>query len=157
MTVDGLLSAVCEYFNGREAFASCPFIKAPVNAAAPVGNYVAVRAESVEQDGSMMEPAPGDGAAFAFQQVATVAMTEVEGDGENLRKARNLIQTREFRDAMAENFAVWELSQIIAVDTFDGELYVRQWRFTFTANFADEISTDVPAIGNVEPINLQGE
>lgn len=157
MTVDGLLSAVCEYFNGLDCFASCPFVKSPVNAAAPVGNYVAVRAESVEQDGSMMEPVPGDGAVFAFQQVATVAMTEVEGDGENLRKVRNLVQTREFRDAMAENFAVWELSRIIAVDTFDGEMYVRQWRFTFTANFADEIATDVPAIGSVEPINLQGE
>jgi len=157
MTVDGLLSAVCSYFNGIDEFAACPFVKAPANSAAPVGTYIAVRLEGVEQSGSMMEPPPGDGATFAFQQVATVAMTEVEGDGENLRKVRNLMQTREFRDATAETLAVWELAQIVAVDTFDGEFCVRQWRFTFTANFADEISTDVPAIGSVEPINLKGE
>lgn len=125
MTVDGLLSAVCSYFNGIDEFAACPFVKAPANSAAPVGTYIAVRLEGVEQSGSMMEPPPGDGATFAFQQVATVAMTEVEGDGENLRKVRNLMQTREFRDATAETLAVWELAQIVAVDTFDGEFCVR--------------------------------
>lgn len=156
MRTDTLLSAVCSFFNGLDAFAGCPFVKSPANAAAPVGTYVAVRVEGVEQSGSMMEPPPGEGATFAFQQVATVAMTEVEGDGENLRNARNIMQTREFRDAMAENFAVWELSQIIAVDTFDGEFVVRQWRFSFTANFADTFTADVPNIGSVEPITLKG-
>ena len=118
-----------------------------------------VRIEQVEQHGSEMQPPPGNNAVFAFQQVATVAFTEVEGDGEALRMVRNLIQRKDFRDTAGfeAGFSVWDFTSIIPVDTFDGEFYVRQWRFTMRVNFADEITEDVPNIESVEPLTLTGE
>lgn len=157
MRTDGIKGAVCSFFNGLEKFSGCPFVKSPANSAAPAGTYIAVRVEGVEQSGSMTGPPPGEGATFAFQQVATVSLVEVEGDGDFLRMARDAIQTRAFRDAAAKaGFTVWDWTSIVPVDTFDGEFVVRQWRFTFTANFADTFTADVPKIASVEPITLKG-
>jgi hypothetical protein len=156
--VERIKGSIVEYFNDH-ALLDCPFIKAPSNLPAPVGTYVAVRVEQVEQSGSEMQPPPGVNAKFAFQQVATVAFIEVEGDGEALRMVRNLVQRKEFRDtAGAEaGFTVWDFSSIMPVDTFDGEYLVRQWRFTMRVNFADEFTEDVPKIESVEPLTITGE
>lgn len=149
---------ICRYFNEHQLL-DCPFIQSPTSAPAPVGKYVAVRVEDVEQHGSEMQPPPGEGTTFAFQQVATVSFTEVEGDGEALRMVRNLVQRKEFRDTAGKEgeFTVWDFTGIIPVDTFDGEFHVRQWRFTMQVNFADEFVQDVPKIESVEPITLTGE
>lgn len=155
--IDDIKGAICTYFNNHRLM-DCPFIKSPTNAPAPVGKYVAVRMEDVEQHGSEMQPPPGENAVFAFQQVGTVSFTEVEGDGETLRMVRNLVQRKDFvSDAAANGFTVWNFSSIMPVDTFDGEFYVRQWRFTMQVNFADEIVEDVPRIESVGPLTLTGE
>lgn len=156
--VERIKGSIVEYFN-LHPLMDCPFQKAPSNIPAPVGKYVAVRVEGVEQHGSEMQPHPGEGATFAFQQVATIAFIEVEGDGETLRMVRNLIQRKDFRDKAGSEagFSVWDFTSIIPVDTFDGEFYVRQWRFTMRVNFADEITEDVPNIESVEPLTLTGE
>ena len=147
---------ICRYFNEHELL-DCQFIQSPTNDPAPVGKYVAVRVEDVEQHGSEMQPPPGDNVKFAFQQVATVAFTEVEGDGEALRMVRNLVQRKDFRDKACREaeFTVWDFTSIIPVDTFDGEFVVRQWRFTMRVNFADEIIEDVPRIETVDPVELE--
>lgn len=147
---------ICRYFNEHELL-DCPFIQSPTNDPAPVGKYVAVRVEDVEQHGSEMQPPPGENAKFAFQQVATVAFTEVEGDGEALRMVRNLVQRKDFRDNAGREaeFTVWDFTSIMPVDTFDGEFVVRQWRFTMRVNFADEIIEDVPRIETVDPVELE--
>lgn len=156
--VERIKGSICSYFN-ENPLLDCPFIKAPSNRPAPVGTYVAVRIEQVEQHGSEMQPAPGENAKFAFQQVATVTFVEVEGDGEALRMVRNLIQRKGFRDtAGAEaGFTVWDFTSILPVDTYDGEFLVRQWRFSMRVNFADEFTEDVPNIESVEPLTLTGE
>lgn len=156
--VERIKGSIVEYFNDH-ALLDCPFIKAPSNLPAPIGKYVAVRIENVEQHGSEMQPPPGAGVKFAFQQVATVAFIEVEGDGESLRMVRNLVQRKDFRDkAGAEaGFSVWDFGSITPVDTFDGEFIVRQWRFTMRVNFADEFTEDVPKIESVEPLTITGE
>lgn len=147
---------ICRYFNEHELL-DCQFIQSPTNDPAPVGKYVAVRVEDVEQHGSEMHPPPGENAKFAFQQVATVAFTEVEGDGEALRMVRNLVQRKDFRDKAGKEaeFTVWDFTSIMPVDTFDGEFVVRQWRFTMRVNFADEILEDVPRIETVDPVELE--
>lgn len=147
---------ICRYFNEHELL-DCQFIQSPTNDPAPVGKYVAVRVEDVEQHGSEMQPPPGENAKFAFQQVATVAFTEVEGDGDALRMVRNLVQRKDFRDKAGKEaeFNVWDFTSIIPVDTFDGEFVVRQWRFTMRVNFADEIIEDVPRIETVDPVELE--
>ena len=147
---------ICRYFNEHELL-DCQFIQSPTNDPAPVGKYVSVRVEDVEQHGSEMQPPPGENAKFAFQQVATVAFTEVEGDGEALRMVRNLVQRKDFRDKAGKEaeFTVWDFTSIIPVDTFDGEFVVRQWRFTMRVNFADEIIEDVPRIETVDPVELE--
>lgn len=149
---------ICKYFNENELL-DCPFIQSPSNDPAPVGKYVAVKIEDVGQHGSEMQPPPGTGEKFVFQQVATVSFTEVEGDGETLRMVRNLIQRNGFRDSAGAEagFAVWDFTSILPVDTFDGEFIVRQWRFTMRVNFADEITEDVQKIESVEPITITGE
>lgn len=156
--VERIKGSIVEYFN-EHPLLDCEFMKAPSNRPAPIGTYVAVRIEQVEQHGSEMQPPPGANAKFAFQQVATVSFTEVEGDGEALRMVRNLIQRKDFRDkACAEaGFSVWDFTSILPIDTFDGEFVVRQWRFTMRVNFADEIIEDVPRIESVEPLTLTGE
>lgn len=155
---EDIKGAICRYFN-EHPLMDCPFIQSPTNAPAPVGKYVAVRVEQVEQHGSEMQPPPGDSRTFAFQQVATVAFTEVEGDGEALRMVRNLVQRKDFRDNAGTEggFTVWDFTGIMPVDTFDGEFVVRQWRFTMRVNFADEIIEDVPRIESVGPLTLTGE
>lgn len=155
--VERIKGSIVEYFNSH-ALLDCPFFKVPSSLPAPVGTYVAVRIEDIDQHGSEMQPPPGSNVKFAFQQVATVSFTEVEGDGEALRMVRNLVQRKHFRDtAGAEaGFSVWDLGSIIPVDTFDGEYIVRQWRFTMRVNFADEITEDVPKIESVEPLTLTG-
>lgn len=157
-TTERIKGSIVEYFN-THSLMDCPFIKVPSNLPAPVGKYVAVRVEQVEQHGSEMQPPPGVGAKFAFQQVATVSFTEVEGDGETLRMVRNLIQRKGFSDSAGEEagFAVWDFTSILPVDTFDGEFIVRQWRFTMRVNFVDEITEDVPKIESVEPLTITGE
>lgn len=147
---------ICRYFNEHELL-DCPFIQSPTNDPAPVGKYVAVRVEDVEQHGSEMQPPPGENRTFSFQQVATVAFTEVEGDGEALRMVRNLVQRKDFRDKAGKEaeFTVWDFTGIMPVDTFDGEFVVRQWRFTMRVNFADEIIEDVPRIETVDPVELE--
>lgn len=147
---------ICRYFNEHELM-DCQFIQSPTNDPAPVGKYVAVRVEDVEQHGSVMQPPPGYNAKFAFQQVATVSFTEVEGDGEALRMVRNLVQRKDFRDKAGKEaeFTVWDFTSIIPVDTFDGEFVVRQWRFTMRVNFADEIIEDVPRIETVDPVVIE--
>ena len=156
--VELIKGSIVEYFN-EHTLLDCPFVKAPSTLPAPVGTYVAVRVEQVEQYGSEMQPPPGSNVKFAFQQVATISFTEVEGDGEALRMVRNLIQRKDFRDtAGAEaGFSVWDFTSILPIDTFDGEFIVRQWRFTMRVNFADEIIDDVPNIESVEPLTLTGE
>lgn len=146
---------ICRYFNEHELL-DCQFIQSPTNDPAPVGKYVAVRVEDVAQHGSEMQPPPGQNAKFAFQQVATVSFTEVEGDGEALRMVRNLVQRKDFRDKAGKQaeFTVWDFTSIMPVDTFDGEFVVRQWRFTMRVNFADEIIEDVPRIETVYPVGL---
>lgn len=153
---EAIKAEICRYFNEHELM-DCQFIQSPTNDPAPVGKYVAVRVEDVEQHGSEMQPPPGEIAKFAYQQVATVAFIEVEGDGEALRMVRNLVQRKDFRDkaGKAAEFNVWDLTSIIPVDTFDGEYVVRQWRFTMRVNFADEIIEDVPRIETVDPVELE--
>lgn len=156
--VERIKGSIVEYFNDH-ALLDCPFVTAPSNLPAPVGTYVAVRIEQVEQHGSEMQPAPGENAKSAFQQVATVTFVEVEGNGEALRMVRNLVQRKDFRDkaGVEAGFTVWDFTSILPVDTYDGEFIVRQWRFSMRVNFADEFTEDVPNIESVEPLTLTGE
>lgn len=151
MKVDQIKGAICRFFNNREGFENCPFIKAPSNKPAPAGNYIAVGLEAVQQEGRKFAPGPGAG-AFSFSNVATLYLFEVEGDGDKLRRARNVMQTPDFTEMAEEaGFSVWEPSAIVKVDTFDGVDYVRQWRMTLTVNFIDaDETTNFETIESVE-------
>lgn len=157
MTVDGLKGAICEWFNG-EGSLGVQFVKSPVNAAAPVGNYVAVAVSGVEQYGSMMEPPPGDSAVRRWEQVATVRFTEVEGDGDVLRQVRNALQRPDFVSyCRGLDFTVWGLSGIMENPTWDGEFVVRQHIFTARFNFEDAETFESPKVESVDPLTLNGE
>lgn len=150
MTVEEIKGAICKFFNHRAEFTGVPFIKSPNNSPAPVGCYVAVGCEAVQQDGRVMEPGPGAGFRI-WEQVATIYLVEVEGDGEAIRRARNFFSRPDFIEAAAKaGFTVWEPGSIASVDTFDGEFLVRQWRMTVTVNFEDVEETETPTIRTVE-------
>ncbi len=157
MTLQGIRDAICEYFNGREEFAGCPFIQVPTNLPAPVGNYMAVGVDGVEQQGYRLTPPPGEGGEYGFFEVATLYFTEVEGDGDRLRHALQHLQTPEFiRAAKDAGFTVWEPSSIIRLDSFDGDFYIRQWRATFRVNFGEMREAALPKIENVD-FTMKGE
>lgn len=151
MTLQGIRDCICAYFNTREEFAGCPFIQVPTNLPAPVGNYMAVGVEGVEQQGNRMTPPPGDDGEYGFFEIATLYFTEVEGDGDNLRHALQVLQTPDFIQA-AKNagFTVWEPSAVIRLDSYDGDFYIRQWRATFRANFGETRKAALPKIESVD-------
>lgn len=149
MTIDAIKGAICRFFNGRTEFQGVPFIKSPTNTPAPVGCYIATGCDAVQQDGRTMEPAPGAGLRIT-ENVASLYFVEVEGDGDNLRKVRNFLQHPDFiAAAAAADFTVWEIGDIMRVDTFDGEFLVRQWRLTCTVNFEDTEEVFTPVIASV--------
>lgn len=154
MSIDEIKGALCKYFNECERF-SVPFIKSPTNSPAPVGCYIAVGVDSVEQYGRKLSPPPGKG-EFRFSQVATVHLVEVEGDGDFLRRARNELELPQFTEfARARGFTIWQPTAIYSIDTYDGKFFVRQWRFTCQVNFTDEIAVEKPRIESVKPLTIQ--
>lgn len=162
MKVNDILSAICSYFNGENLLGSVKLLKAMQNAPSYVRNYIAVKVESVEQDGDnpLQTPTNQEERDLNFLQVASISFIEVEGDGDALRTLRNLLQTKEFREyADGKGFSVWDWESIISVETFDGEFIVKQWRFTARFNFVDEnIKTTTAKILSVSEIELnEGE
>lgn len=156
MSVEGIKESVCRYFNGLDG-QTTRFIKSPTNAPAPVGKYVSVGVDDVSQYGSRMTPGPGTD-SFRFSQVATLHFVEVEGDGETLRGVRNEVQLPRFAEYARQNgFTVWEWTDIEKIDTYDGEFYVRQWRFTCTVNFTDETVAELPRIETVDPLEIESK
>lgn len=154
MSIDEIKGALCKYFNDCERF-SVQFIKSPTNSPAPVGCYVAVGIDSVEQYGHKLSPPPGKG-KFLFSQVAMVHFVEVEGDGDILRKTRNELELPQFTEfARERGFTIWQPTAINAIDTYDGKFFIRQWRFSFQVNFTDEIAVERPRIETVKPLILQ--
>lgn len=149
MKVSEIRAAICSHFNSLPAFAECPFVQSRQDAPAPKGTYIAVGIESTELDGSMM--VPNGGGDYGFLSVATVSMTEVEGDGDFLRAAMNRIERPEFRSAAwVAGFAVWDRTSVTAIDTFDGEFVVRQWRATFRVHFNEAEAADIETIATAE-------
>lgn len=155
MTILELKKAVAEYLNGKEL--GVPFIVAPLVDAAPVGCYVAVNCLSVRQSGSVMKPAPNIDKDHAYiQQVANMALYEVEGDGDMVRKVRNLLQLPDFIGFLESRGAtVWNVGDIVPVDTYDGDFLIRQWVMTFELNFEDVERHETQTILSVEPIEFE--
>lgn len=157
MTLREIRGCICGHFNGIPEFSECPFVQVPTNDPAPVGNYIAVGIESVEQQGNMTTPPPGETGTYGFFEVATLYFTEVEGDGDNLRRALQHLQSPGFvRAARDAGFAVWEPSAIVRLDSYDGEFYIRQWRASFRVNFGEALEAALPKIENVD-FTLKGE
>jgi hypothetical protein len=162
MKVNDILSAICSYFNGKNLLGDAKLLKAMQNAPSDVRNYIAVKVESVEQDGDnpLQTPTKQEERDLNFLQVASISFIEIEGDGDALRSLRNHLQTKEFREyADGKGFSVWDWESIISVETFDGEFIVKQWRFTARFNFVDEnIKTTTAKILGVSEIELnEGE
>lgn len=162
MKVNDILSAICSYFNGKNLLGDVKLLKAMQNAPSDVRNYIAVKVESVDQDGGnpLQTPTQQEEIDLNYLQVASISFIEVEGDGDALRSLRNHLQTKEFREyADGKGFSIWDWESIISVETFDGEFIVKQWRFTARFNFVDEnIKTTTAKILSVSEIELnEGE
>lgn len=154
MNVEDIKGAICRYFNTSERF-PVQFLKSPTNNPAPVGCYVAVGIDSVEQYGRKLTPSPGID-AYRFSQVANIHLVEVEGDGNLLRSVRNELELPQFTQFARENgFTVWQPTDVTAIDTYDGKFYVRQWRFSFQANFTDEVAVELQRIETVSPLTFE--
>lgn len=157
MTLQGIRDCICGYFNSQAEFEGCPFIQVPTNQPAPVGNYMAVGVEGVEQQGNRMTPPPGENGEYGFFDVATLYFTEVEGDGDNLRHALQHLQCPEFiAAAKTAGFTVWDPSAIIRLDSYDGDFFIRQWRASFRVNFGESRKAALPKIDTVD-FTLTGE
>ena len=146
MTRSDILSVFCRFLNRNGVKA----IQGPSDNPAPKGTHVAVTMGGVRQIGEILVPGPANGKEKSkeFMQVATVQLYEVEGDGEALRKVRNLLQTDEFdefvMDAFSETadggFAVWDISDITDNSSQDGAFWIEQRAMTVDVQFYDRIA-----------------
>lgn len=155
MTIQQLKSLICTFLNQKGL--GVPFIVAPFTSAAPVGTYIAVNCLSVKQDGSIMQMSPNISNGNALvQNVANLALYEVEGDGDILRRVRNLLQLPEFIDFLAKNdVTIWGVGEIIPLDTYDGDFHIRQWVFDFYTNFEDKEILNKETILSVDDVDLK--
>lgn len=146
MTRSDILSVFCRFLNGNGVKA----IQGPSDNPAPKGRHVAVTMGGVRQIGEKLVPGPANGKEKAkeFMQVATVQLYEVEGDGEALRKVRNLLQTNDFdafvRKSFPEaedgGFAVWDISDITDNSSQDGAFWIEQRTMSVDVQFYDRIA-----------------
>lgn len=155
MTIDGIKAAICTWLNTNNLG---PAIATPTSNPAPEGKYIAVRDLGVDQFGEPLRAKPGNVANAndaKFLMVVDIVMTEVEGDGDTLRKIRNKMQLKEFRTwAESQGFTIWDIGSIMNNDTADGEFWIKQKSFTFGVNFVDdEKSSSVRALGAGVKIN----
>lgn len=158
MTRQDILSIFCRFINGNGIKA----IQGPSDNPAPKGKYISIVLGGVRQIGEKLVPGPANGKEKSkeFMQVATIQLYEVEGDGEALRKIRNLLQTDEFdefvMDAFRETsdggFSVWDISDITDNSSQDGAFWIEQRTMTVDVQFYDRIAhtdEDAPRMASV--------
>lgn len=155
MTRQDILSAICRFINGNGIKA----IQGPSDNPAPKGSYVSITMGGVRQVGETLVPGPANGKKKSkeFMQVATVQLYEVEGDGEALRKIRNLLQTDEFDEFVMDafggtsdgEFAVWDISDITDNSSQDGAFWIEQRTMTVDVQFYDRIAHAAPRMNSV--------
>jgi hypothetical protein len=110
----------------------------------------------VSQYGAMTNPGPDDSGTKKriVQNVISITLNEVEGDGDALRAIKNSLQSKEFRDyAKSElqgedlNFdtgvSIWEIGDIVDISAKDGDFNIKQFTMKFDVNFNDIISSPV--------------
>ena len=146
MTAHDIQNAVCAWISSMGFTA----IMSPTSKPAPAGNYFSVSVTGMRQDGSRTNPGPakeGESKHDVVQNVATVSIHEVEGDGENLRAVRNGIDSDAFDEFVSNRFAsddsedrafsVWDTGAIQDLSSKDGDFWIRQSVFTFDVHFND--------------------
>lgn len=121
----------------------------PTNDPAPHGTYIAVRSGLVQQHGRGLEMAPTQGTKKILY-VVTLHITEVEGDGEALRKVRNAIQGEEFKEwSIREGLALWDVTDITEAPFQDGDFWINQKYFECRVNFQDDAGDEKIAAKSV--------
>lgn len=146
MTVDDIAKSICKWItlDGEKA------VRMPSNAAAEKGRYFAVDVIHVSQYGSLTQPppkAPNEDCYRVAQYVATIAIHEVAGSGDKLRKFRNDFLADEFcdfvrsrfdnEDGLDRAFSVWDVNDIEDETINDGDFYIQQHVLSFRVQFND--------------------
>lgn len=121
---------------------------------APAGTYYSVGIQSVDHAGTLHETAtrdPLNPRQRVYQNVANVAIWEVEGKGEGIRAIRNRIDTESFRDtARAQGVAIWTIGSIIDLSNNDDGFWIRQKRMEIVCAFNDYVNGEAVPIESVE-------
>lgn len=146
-----IASALCAYIETLNLGVT-PIIT-PNNDPTPSGKYIAVRIDGIEQVGGYEKPKPtqfkneGD---TRFEMTCTIVFTEVDGDGTALATIREWMQLDDFKAIEdANDFAVWDISDVMNNDLQDGDEWIYSKMFTASINYTDVIKHSAQKIAEV--------
>lgn len=162
MSIQELLSVICQWINSLGYKA----IQAPSDNPAPAGKYISVGVGTVLQHGEMLIPSPIKETSTVSKKnksvmhVAQIQLYEVEGDGEALRRIKDLLQLDEFDEfvkshtqstpAQDNGFSVWNIGEIIDNSGLDGAYWVNQKILGFDVQFYDYLQHNTQKIKSVK-------
>ena len=149
-------------------------IVAPTNNAAPKGKYFSVSNSIVSDYGSKMfnrEVADGKDTIYEsiHQNIMGIVIHEIDGDGEDLRQIKHLLQTNEFNDHVKNwfsdeeephknnAFTILDFQSISDLTTLDGDFFVQQYVFEFNIIFNDYVAQEVNGITEGIELDLNDE
>lgn len=146
-----IASALCSYIEGLNLGVT-PIIT-PNNDPTPSGKYIAVRIDGIEQVCGYEKPKPtlnkneGD---TRFEMTCTIVFTEVDGDGTALATIREWLQVDDFKAIEeANDFAVWDISDVMNNDFQDGDEWIYSKMFTASINYTDIIKHSAQNVSEV--------
>jgi len=149
-------------------------IVAPTNNAAPEGKYFSVSNSIVSDYGSKMfnrEVEQGKDTIYEsiHQNIMGIVIHEIDGDGEDLRQIKHLLQTSEFEDHVRnwfydeekphENnaFTTLDFQSITDLTTKDGDFFVQQYVFEFNIMFNDYVAQEFNGVTEGIELDLNEE
>lgn len=144
-------------------------IVSPTNNPAPKGKYFSVSHTSVSDYGNKIldrykEEHEEDTYSDVYQSVMSVVIHEIDGDGDDLRKVKQLIQTNDFQNHVDKwfyneeenkkynSFTIQNIESISSLNMLDGSFFVEQSVFQFDVMFNDYINSEFS--GNTNSIEL---
>lgn len=140
-------------------------IVSPTNNPAPKGKYFSVSHTSVSDYGNkILDRYKEDTYSDVYQSVMSLVIHEIDGDGDDLRKVKQLIQTNDFQDHVDQwfyneeenkkynSFTIQNVESITSLNMLDGSFFVEQSVFQFDVMFNDYIKSEFS--GNTNSIEL---
>lgn len=148
-----IAKAICTFIEGLNLRVT-PIIT-PNNDPTPAGKYIAVRVNGIRQVCGLEKPKPKQPnenvqGNTRFEMEAQIIISEMDGDGETLSTILENMQLDTFKAIEdANDFAVWDISDVMNNDLQDGDEWIYSKMFTASINYTDEVRHSAERIAEV--------